>query len=96
MDIMRNILLILKEGMNNILKHADAKNTTLSFELTEKVFRISLADDGKGFDCGKDYPGNGLQNMKSRASKIQIDLKLVSQSTDGTRIELFRKIPHNG
>jgi len=67
----RNLFLVVKESMNNILKHAAAEQAVLSFQIEENVCTLVLTDNGNGFDI--QHPrryGNGLQNMKKRMQDI--------------------------
>jgi signal transduction histidine kinase len=53
---------------------------------------ISISDDGKGFDTKRDFEGNGLKNMHSRAREINADLKMTSEIGKGTSVDLSLKI----
>ena len=66
METMKNIYLIVKEAMNNAIKHSNCEHLTVSFKSIPKGLNISIADDGKGFDPEKIKYGNGLINMESR------------------------------
>ncbi len=82
----RNIILVMKEAMTNILKHAQAKNIYFNAHTRGETFEIALKDDGTGFsDSGN---GNGLKNMKSRAAKINATLTINSKKHEGTLITL--------
>ena len=89
MDWRRHLTLIFKEGMNNILKHAQCQNVTLAFEMKEGRLQISLSDDGEGLPVKQSSSGNGLQNMKKRAQKINGSLTLLSSPHEGTTIQLI-------
>ena len=75
MDLLRHITLIFKEGMTNVLKHAQAKKVYLGFALKEANVEIILKDDGIGFDpdlIEENSPvrGMGLFNLKSRINSL--------------------------
>ncbi|MEM9821709.1 MAG: histidine kinase [Bacteroidota bacterium] len=83
----RNILLCVKECVNNTLKHAQASQVSLSFDWTDQL-TIHLKDNGKGFDFTAETSlGNGLRNMQERMKKIGGDLKIISEN--GTDITFF-------
>lgn len=68
----RNIYLIVKEGLNNIAKYSNATKVDIDFAVdTEQNFKLVIADNGKGFDLTGQTKGNGLENMKSRATSIK-------------------------
>lgn len=66
----RNIHLVVKESIHNIIKHAHASMVTIQFAF-DKNIHIEIADNGKGMD--KDALnkfGNGLKNMRKRMESI--------------------------
>jgi len=83
--IRRNVFLVLKESLHNIVKHAGAKKVMISIK-TDNKFALIIADDGKGFDQILHQSGNGLLNMKERAESLKGKLSLFN--TAGTTIEL--------
>ena len=68
-NIRRNIFLLLKESLHNIVKHAGAKNITIYTTVTEKL-KLVIKDDGRGFSNNGDTKGNGLINMKKRVQEL--------------------------
>ncbi|KAA3615121.1 MAG: hypothetical protein D8M58_22060 [Calditrichaeota bacterium] len=86
MDLRRQIPLIFKEGMTNILKHAQAKNVQLQFDLQDSKCSVILKDDGVGFDMERASSGLGLQNIQDRAKKIGALISIVSSPYNGTTI----------
>ena len=67
----RNIFMVVKEFLNNTLKHSEAKNICINFLQQVNVFSIELKDDGKGFEkANTNEMGNGIKNMQQRISDI--------------------------
>lgn len=67
----RNIFLSVKESLNNILKHAQATEVTVSITINPKKLIIKVSDNGVGIDTEKLRRfGNGLSNMKRRMESI--------------------------
>jgi signal transduction histidine kinase/ligand-binding sensor domain-containing protein len=89
MQMRSNIYLISKEAINNAVKYSGAAN--ISFELSgrKKSYLLKIKDDGKGFDTTTDYSGNGLQNMKARATEIDGRLQIESDINKGTEVILL-------
>jgi len=88
----RNIFLIIKEGLHNIVKHANAKSVILRITTKEKYLKIKLIDDGDGFEL--DTPQNkgfGLSNMEDRSKIIGGILNL--NTTPGDGVSLMLDIP---
>ncbi len=83
----QNIYLILKESINNILKYADATEIEINSEIANKKLKITISDNGKGFDLNKaKHKGNGLTNMQDRATEIKGELFILTQRNSGTKI----------
>jgi signal transduction histidine kinase/ligand-binding sensor domain-containing protein len=89
----RNIFLVVKETLNNILKHAGASTVTLSFCNDDNHFRLTVTDDGKGFDTGNTHRfGNGLINMKKRIADIGGQYSILSKPGTGSKTEILIRI----
>lgn len=66
----RNIFLVVKESLNNILKHANASNVKIIVSYTHHL-EIQIVDNGKGINKEKlNEFGNGLKNMQRRMENI--------------------------
>jgi len=93
MEVRRNIYLIFKEALNNIAKHSSASQVDMDVELKEKSIRIGIRDNGRGFDNRSPSPGNGLQNLCSRAEEIGGHLQIDTRPGQGTGIYLQCPLP---
>jgi ligand-binding sensor domain-containing protein/signal transduction histidine kinase len=66
----RHIYLLLKEALNNIIKHSGATHTEVVITCSEK-FTMVVKDNGKGIDAmGKEHTGNGMKNMRQRVQQL--------------------------
>ncbi|MFD2725384.1 tetratricopeptide repeat-containing sensor histidine kinase [Hyunsoonleella rubra] len=81
-----NIYRMIQEATNNAIKYAGAENISVNVSKYEDGILVKIKDDGKGFDPKKVEHGNGLNNMKKRASDIGADFKLVSKPGSGTSV----------
>ncbi|HEX9513193.1 MAG TPA: two-component regulator propeller domain-containing protein [Puia sp.] len=95
MPIRKNTFLILKELINNAIKHAECKNITLSILLFYNVLELHLTDDGIGFDLtradveqSESLSGNGLPNMRRRAEELKADMMIQSEKDKGTTFRI--------
>ncbi|MEP7164059.1 MAG: PAS domain S-box protein [Ferruginibacter sp.] len=61
------IFRIVQEQLNNIYKHAKAKNVAISLKKKDDQISLMLKDDGIGFDTLTKRSGVGLRNIASRA-----------------------------
>lgn len=89
MEVRRNLYLIGKEAINNLIKHSEAQTAKLKFERQNKTIRISISDNGKGFDLSVPSSRNGQQSMKQRASAIGGTLQVLTSPGEGTQLELM-------
>jgi signal transduction histidine kinase len=81
---------IVLEAVHNAVKHAAASHVTIAIAADgQRGVRVSVADDGAGFDAGAVGPGHlGLRTMAERAAVIGADLELISSPGAGTRVQL--------
>jgi two-component system sensor histidine kinase ChiS len=85
----RNVFLVVKEAINNIVKHSHAREVRISASIVEEQLKICVHDDGCGFPPGKDSTlGNGLRNMKQRMTDVEGTLTIESTPGSGTTLEL--------
>lgn len=78
---------IALEALNNVLKHAQARNVTLSLSSPGKTVCLEIADDGVGFDLESGaQQGYGLQGMRERAEQLGGSLTVQSVRDEGTRV----------
>lgn len=80
---------VAQEALNNIAKHAGARQVDLHLECRPSGMILSIKDDGLGFEPGLITPGHlGMAIMRERASSVGARLKIESQVSQGTRVEL--------
>jgi signal transduction histidine kinase len=87
----RHVYLIFKEALNNIVKHSNADEVTISLSDEEKNFLMIIQDDGKGFNEEQITHGEGLRNLRNRA--IQIDAQILIESKEGNGTKITLKVP---
>ncbi len=85
-----NIYRIIQEAVNNALKYASADKVEVNIAVKQNQYEIIIADNGKGFNPKEVDLGNGLNNMKKRATEIGGKLQIES-SPKGSFITL--KLP---
>jgi signal transduction histidine kinase len=91
----RHLLLIFKEAINNIARHARCASATIAISVADHRLHAEIEDDGLGFDPrpGSERPeahagGNGLVNMRLRAAQLGGHLEIDSAPNRGTRLKL--------
>lgn len=94
METRKNIFLIFKEAINNVLKYAEAKNLSIQLNQVEKNIELIIKDDGKGFDAAAINYGNGLDTMALRAKNVKGNFDINSTEGKGTSVKIIIPIPH--
>ena len=89
MDVRKNLYLIFKEATNNMVKYAEADKASFSISGNKEKLTMFIRDNGKGFDLSKNSQGNGLKNMKRRATEIGGNLLIESETGIGTTIQII-------
>lgn len=84
----RHVLLIFKEALTNIVRHAGATTVEVEARLAGRALRLRVADDGSGFDPRASHAGNGLRNFRDRAREIGARLDVSSSPGAGTAISV--------
>lgn len=92
-DIKINLYRIAQEQMSNIIKHAQAKAVHIVLRQEDGMIRLSITDNGKGFDTQRQSNGIGLENIRRRAKLFGGNFHL--QTAPGEGCELTVEIPVN-
>jgi signal transduction histidine kinase len=83
-----NVYRTIQEAINNSLKYANASNIKIKAIKEANQTKITISDDGVGFNEDEINYGNGLNNMKKRIEEIGGKLTIFS-SRKGTTIEVL-------
>lgn len=92
-----NLFRIIQEALNNVEKHAEAKNVQLKVAKSPDSLFLRLQDDGKGFDAEQVLADRttkqslGLLSMRERAALLGGTLSIESRPGEGTTLQV--KIP---
>ena len=81
---------IAQEGLNNAVKHAQARSVKIDLKYSEGNVCLELCDDGKGFDpaAAGGYGGMGLRGIKERVRKMDGTLSIESSPETGTKLNI--------
>ena len=96
------IFRIIQESLNNVIKHAQATHVNIHLHFQEKTVRISVFDNGIGFDCDElpqrrtNRPSLGLAGMEERAALLGGTVTVQSRPGYGTEIEALIPYRHSG
>jgi signal transduction histidine kinase/Flp pilus assembly protein TadD len=81
---------MIQELLNNVIKHADARNVLIQLVRKEDHFNLTVEDDGKGIDAkeNENKTGAGLANIKARAEYLNGNVDIVSKKGEGTSVNI--------
>ena len=89
-EIRRNVFLVVKETLNNIVKHSGASQVNIILQKESEGISLLIHDNGHGIDLEKIRQfGNGLKNMKKRMDDVDIEFSI--KNNNGTTVRLYRK-----
>jgi len=90
-DARHDLYLAVKEALNNLVKHADARNARITIGIESGWLAVSVEDDGRGFDPAKinGRGGHGLTNLRSRLDRHRGEFVCDTALGHGTRL-VFR------
>jgi len=90
-EIRKNVFLVVKEALNNILKHSKATEVNITLKKLPAGLALYIQDNGIGIDEEKIRRfGNGLKNMKKRMEDMWIQFTI--ENNNGTLITLYYPI----
>jgi signal transduction histidine kinase len=87
-----HLVRIVQEAVSNAIKHAGAKNISILSEVGNECWKLSVTDDGKGFDVEEKkqlQSGNGLGNMEERAASAGVVFSIESKENQGTVVTII-------
>lgn len=91
----KNIVLVYKEIINNIIKHSGASQVDVIVKYEKNELYLSVSDNGKGFDSTKISETNngfGLSNQEKRAKEIGGSIIFTSKINEGTKVDFRLKL----
>jgi signal transduction histidine kinase/ligand-binding sensor domain-containing protein len=86
-ELRHNLFLIVKEALNNVVRHAHASEVRLRIAVTNATLEVLVADNGCGIERKPDDAlADGLRNMRQRAEELNAQFQLESTPGAGTRV----------
>ena len=87
-DLRREVFLIFKESINNIVRHANCTKAAVDLRIDHGWLVLEISDDGRGVDPARASEGHGLTSMQVRAQRLGGSLDVVSPDGHGTSLKL--------
>lgn len=82
-DVRHDLFRILKEILNNTVKHAQASRIDVTFHSSGKGYMLQITDNGRGTDGVAPGSGNGMRNVFARCARLQCKPNIRSSSGKG-------------
>lgn len=82
------IFRLIQEAFANIARHARAQTVLLSLRTIGEELRITVRDDGQGFDPAHADNGMGLSNLRERTEALHGSVTISSQPGQGTTVAI--------
>ncbi len=92
-EFRRNVFLIFKEIMHNIVKHSQAAQVEIALWEAQGMLHIRVSDDGRGFDPAAVRRGNGLRNIRLRTGNLGGKVEIGPGAVRGTVVDVSVRIP---
>ena len=80
------LLRVVQEALTNVRRHSGARNASVNLHASGDVARITVSDDGVGFDPGALPPGIGTVGMRERALALGGTVEIESSPGAGTTV----------
>ena len=88
MDQRKNIYLVFKESVNNAVKYSGTDKMEVAASVHQKQLLLRIHDFGRGFNLSEVVAGNGLENIRNRATELRGRLEIETSPNNGTSIHL--------
>jgi len=88
LEARKNLLLIFKEAVNNVVRHSQCTSVRVSLQVYDRMLEMLISDDGKGLSSSGGDRGHGLANMKMRAESIGGECTISSKNGEGTHVQV--------
>ena len=75
-----------QEALANVGRHARARHVAVTLGTNGRQLRLTIRDDGVGFDPGEGRKGMGIRNMSARAGMLGGTLTVRSRAGAGTTV----------
>ena len=85
----RALFRIVQGALSNISRHSQAKNAELTLVCAPDYVKLTVVDNGIGFDNNEYHQGLGLRSMRERVELLSGKFSLKSKIGEGTCIEIM-------
>jgi len=94
LPVRRNLLLGVKEALNNAVKYSNATEVLLRIHRRGQTLLVVVEDNGAGFDPAvADSSRNGLSNMVERMKEVGGECRIIAKPGAGCHVEFQLPLP---
>jgi signal transduction histidine kinase len=89
-EVRHHLFLVVREAINNVIKHSQATQATLSFKMVDNTMEIRIDDNGRGFAAAAaSSRRHGLANMRARIEQLGGKFQVSGEPGRGTSIRIL-------
>ena len=96
LEIQRPLYLIFKEAVNNAARHSGGTRASIHLDQDRVFLKLTVEDNGRGFDSTKLYEGEGLASIARRIKDIGGTADWESHAGAGTRFTAILPLDTRG
>jgi signal transduction histidine kinase len=86
LDVEQTLYRIIQGALSNIARHSFAHNVDIQLAYSRNEIRLSVRDDGIGFQVAEQSYGIGLKSIQERSDLINGTMEIISQPGKGTQL----------
>jgi NarL family two-component system sensor histidine kinase LiaS len=86
LDTEQAVYRVIQESLANVSRHSKASRVKISLVYNPDSLKISIADNGLGFDLDQKAKGVGLRSMRDRIGMARGTIQFHSSPGEGTRV----------
>lgn len=93
-EVETTLFRVVQEAINNIARHAGARNATITFDFADEATEIKVEDDGLGFDLVEvslspdTQRGLGVMGMRERVELLGGQIEIITAPGYGTQLHI--------
>jgi len=92
LEIEQTLYRIMQEALANVARHSSASSVDVLLSYDTDAVRLTITDDGCGFDTSRQHDGMGLRSMGERTASLNGDFAVESSPGQGTAISVTFRI----
>lgn len=84
------LFLAFKEALTNVVRHAEATEVRVGFQVEQAQLRLTVSDNGRGFSSAAQTAAmDGVANMRARIEKLGGKFEITGDAGSGTTVRFY-------